>query len=383
MYKSTIILSLLVAGMLAASCGNNEVKSTAESNNADTGTTAAIKVADWGEVDGKKIQLFSLANKNGAEVKITNYGGIVTSWVTPDRNGARSNVVVGFDSLSGYLEKPSYFGAIVGRYGNRIGKGSFRLNDTTYKLATNNGANHLHGGLKGFDKVVWDASPSTDGTPAVTLSYLSPDGEEGYPGNLRTTVKYTLTGDDELLIEYNAETDKATPVNLTNHSYFNLTGDAGQNILDHTLWIDADRYTPVDAGLIPTGQLATVKGTPFDFTQPVKIGERIGQVRGGYDHNYVLNTGGGELKRVAYVSDSVSGRRLEVFTTEPGMQFYSGNFLNGSITNRDGKAIGQHHAFCLETQHFPDSPNKPDFPTTILQPGEKYRTVTKYKVSLE
>ncbi|MBB1284310.1 galactose mutarotase [Flavisolibacter sp. BT320] len=373
--------TLFFGSLLFSSCGNSGVKSTT-TDSSDKSSSTAVTTQNWGETDGKAVQLFTLTNKNGEEVKITNYGGIVTSWITRDKAGARSNVVIGFDSLEGYLRKPPYFGAIIGRYGNRIGKATFRLNDTTYKLAANNGANSLHGGEKGFDKVVWTATPSGDGSPSLTLTYLSPDGEEGFPGNLKTTVRYTLTDENELKIEYNAETDKATPVNLTNHSYFNLTGDASKSILDHTLWIDAEQYTPVDAGLIPTGKIVTVKGTPFDFTTPTKIGQRIANVAGGYDHNFVLNKKAGEEKLVAWLQDSLSGRKLEVFTTEPGLQFYSGNFLDGSLQNRDGKKIAQHNALCLETQHFPDSPNQPSFPSTILQPGEKYQTITRYKVSV-
>jgi aldose 1-epimerase len=373
--------TLVFGSLLFSSCGNSGVKSTT-ADSSDVSSSTAVTTQNWGETDGKAVQLFTLTNKNGEEVKITNYGGIVTSWITRDKAGARSNIVIGFDSLEGYLRKPPYFGAIIGRYGNRIGKATFRLNDTTYKLAANNGANSLHGGEKGFDKVVWTATPSRDGSPSLTLTYLSPDGEEGFPGNLKTTVTYTLTDENELKIEYNAETDKATPVNLTNHSYFNLTGDASKSILDHTLWVDANQYTPVDAGLIPTGKIATVKGTPFDFTTPTKIGQRIANVPGGYDHNFVLNKKAGEEKLVAWLQDSLSGRKLEVFTTEPGLQFYSGNFLDGSLQNRDGNKIAQHNALCLETQHFPDSPNQPSFPSTILQPGEKYQTVTRYKVSV-
>lgn len=355
---------------------------SAESTDSTGATSAAVRAASWGEVDGKKVQIFTLANKNGAEVKITNYGGTVTSWIVPDKTGGKSNIVLGFDSLSGYLAHPPYFGATIGRYGNRIADARFTLDGKTYQLAANNGRNTLHGGNKGFDKVVWDAVPATDGTPSLTLSYRSKDGEEGYPGNLNATVKFTLSDEGELQIEYNAKTDKATPVNLTNHSYFNLSGDADKSILQHTLWVDAGRYTPVDTTLIPTGELKSVTGTPFDFTTPHTIGERIAQVPGGYDHNFVLNKKGSDLQRVAWLQDSGTGRKLEVFTTEPGLQFYSGNFLDGSLKNRDGKAIEQHNALCLETQHFPDSPNQPSFPTTILKPGEKYHTITKYKVSL-
>jgi aldose 1-epimerase len=357
-------------------CNNHENK------NEKMSTVKAITRADWGEADGKKVYLFTLTNKNGTEIKITNYGGVVTSWKTADKNGKRSNIVLGFDDLKGYLAPPPYFGAIIGRYGNRIANGKFKLDGKEYVLATNNGKNHLHGGNKGFDKVVWDVAPVEDSTSSLTLNYVSKDGEEGYPGNLKVSVKYTLTGTDELLIEYNAETDKATPVNLTNHSYFNLTGDVGTTILNHTLMIDADKYTPVDTTLIPTGELKDVTGTPFDFRKPKLIGAQIDSVPGGYDHNFVLNRKGDDLERVAILSDSTSGRQLEVFTTEPGLQFYSGNFLDGTLQTSDGKPIQKHTGLCLETQHFPDSPNEPSFPSTILEPGKKYHTVTKYAVSL-
>ncbi len=352
--------------------------------NHETNTSANkfVTRADWGETDGKKVYLYTLTNGKGVEVKITNYGGTVTSWMTPDKQGNKSNIVIGFDSLCGYLAKPPYFGATIGRYGNRIGNASFKIDTTTYVLNANDGKNHLHGGPKGFDKVVWDSSPADSGS-ALTLTYLSKDGEEGYPGNLQVTVKFTLTDDNELLIEYDATTDKPTPVNLTNHSYFNLTGDVVNTILSHRLQVNADRYTPVDKTLIPTGELKPVTGTPFDFLQPHAIGERIAAVDGGYDHNFILNRKGSELELVATLADSISGRSLEVYTTEPGLQFYSGNFLNGTIKNRDGKAIQQHAALCLETQHFPDSPNKPAFPSTLLKPGEKYHTATKYKVNVE
>ncbi len=342
-----------------------------------------ITKEDWGEADGRKVYLYTLTNKNDVTVKISNYGGTVTSWVAPDRNGVKSGIVLGFDSLSGYLAKPPYSGATIGRYGNRIGKGTFKIEGVTYTLAKNNGENHLHGGNKGFDKVLWDATPAAGSSASLTLNYLSKDGEEGYPGNLKVTIVYTLTDDNELVIDYSAETDKATPVNLTNHSYFNLSGDASKSILDHELQVHADKYTPVDAGLIPTGELKDVKGTPFDFSQPHKIGERIAAVKGGYDHNYVLIRKGNDMEMVAVLSDSISGRKVEVFTTEPGLQFYSGNFLNGTFKTSDGKAIQKYAALCLETQHFPDSPNNPDFPTTLLKPGEKYHSITKYKLSLK
>lgn len=384
--KKTVgtISVLLCAAMLTASCGNNEGTNTATTTDTmQNNTKAGVTQADWGEADGKKVMLYTLTNARGVQVKITNYGGTITSWVTPDKSGALSSIVLGFDKLQGYLDKPPYFGALVGRYGNRIANATFTLNGTAYKLAANNGKNALHGGNKGFDKVVWTATPATDGTPALTLNYLSKDGEEGYPGNLNVTVKYTLSDDNELGIEYTAQTDKATPVNLTNHSYFNLTGDVSNTILEHSLMIDADRYTPVDTTLIPTGKLQPVAGTPFDFRQPHKIGERINNVPGGYDHNFVLNDTGTSLKRIVTLSDSSSGRRMEVYTTEPGVQFYTGNFLDGSIKTSDGKPINKHAALCLETQHFPDSPNQPQFPTTILQPGATYHSVTKYKVSVD
>jgi aldose 1-epimerase len=315
-------------------------------------------------------------------VKISTYGGIVTSWESADKNDKRSSIVLGFDSLAGYLEKHPYFGALIGRYCNRISKASFKIDTSVYTLAANNGANHLHGGNKGFDKVIWDAAIENDSIPSLKLSYVSRDGEEGYPGNLQVEVQYTLTDEGELKIEYQATTDKATVVNLTNHSYFNLTGDVTNTILDHELELDADNYTPVDSTLIPTGIIATIKGGPFDFTKATKIGLRIDSVKGGYDHNYVFNKKDNVLVKVATVTEATSGRKLEVFTMEPGIQFYTGNFLDGSIKTSDGKAINQHTAFCLETQHFPDSPNQPTFPSTLLLPGQKYHTVTVYKLSI-
>jgi len=373
----TLSMSVLIgSGLLATSCNNPS------ENKEATTVKAGITKADWGETDSSKVYLYTLTNAKGTEVKITNYGGIVTSFVTADKAGNKSSIVIGFDSLSGYLAKPPYFGALIGRYGNRIGDAKFTLDGKEYKLAANNGKNALHGGLKGFDKVVWNATTVSDTIPSLTLTYLSKDGEEGYPGNLKVIVQYTLTEDNELKIEYNATTDKATPVNLTNHSYFNLTGDVNNTILNHSLMIDADNYTPVDTSLIPTGEIKPVKGTPFDFTTAKPIGRDIDSVPGGYDHNWVLNSKDGSLQKVAVLSDSVSGRSLEVYTTEPGLQFYTGNFLDGKFINRDGKAINLHTALCMETQHFPDSPNKPNFPSTILQPGQQYHTETIYKVVL-
>ena len=368
----------LITGI--ASCGGENKQPSPE--NSATIMKPGVTTKDWGETDGKKVQLFTLTNKSGVTISITNYGGIVTSWVTPDKSGNKSSVVVGMDSLQEYLKKPPYFGALIGRYGNRIGDAKFKLDGKTYTLAANNGKNNLHGGNKGFDKVVWDATPAADSTPALTLTYLSKDGEEGFPGNLKVTVVYTLTDDDALNIEYKAETDKATPVNLTNHSYFNLTGSTENTILNHSLQITADHYTPVDTTLIPTGEIKAVKGTPFDFTKAETIGSRIDAVQGGYDHNFVLNRKDSSIQLVAVLTDSVSGRKLEVFTTEPGIQFYSGNFLDGTFVS-GGKPVKFRTALCLETQHYPDSPNKPNFPTTILQPGQQYHTVTRYKISLQ
>jgi aldose 1-epimerase len=370
----------LVAGILSfvvASCNNS-----GSDKNSDI--KAGVTQTSWGEFEGKKVTLFTLVNHDGDSVTITNYGGTVTSFVVPDKNGNRSSVIIGFDSLAPYLQKPPYFGALVGRYANRIGGAQFTLNHNEYKLNPNDGKNTLHGGLKGFDKVVWDATVPSDSVPSIELNYTSKDGEEGFPGNLKVMVKYTLTDDAGLKIEYNAETDKPTPINLTNHSYFNLSGSVKNSILDETLWIDADKYTPVDSTLIPTGEIKSVKGTPFDFTSSKKMGRDIDSVKGGYDINYVLNrTDSTSLQKVAEVSDSISGRTMEVYTTQPGLQFYTGNFLDGKFTGRYGNPISLHSAFCLEAQHFPDSPNKPDFPNTILNPGQKYHQETVYKIKLK
>jgi len=368
-----LVIPFWVGLFFLVSCGNFSEQKQAQ-------VKPGITKVEWGQTDGKKVELFTLTNDKGTQVKISNYGGIVTSFIVPDKQGGKSSIVVGFDSLSGYLAKPPYFGALIGRYGNRIGDAKFTLDGKLYTLAANNGKNALHGGLKGFDKVVWDASIINDSLPSLKLDYLSKDGEDGYPGNLKVTVQYSLSNDDELKITYDAVTDKATPVNLTNHSYFNLTGDVDSSILGHSLMINADHYTPVDSTLIPTGEIRSVKGTPFDFTSPKQIGRDIDSVKGGYDHNWVLNRKDGSLQEVAVLSDSISGRSLEVYTTEPGLQFYTGNFLDGKLINHDGKPIKQHSALCLETQHFPDSPNKPGFPTTILKPGEKYHSETVYKL---
>jgi aldose 1-epimerase len=364
--------------LLAFHALNSEAQRSAKIK---TGKASIIK-EDWGEAGGKKVSLYTLTNNKGDEVKISNYGGTITSWVTMDKAGTKSNIVIGHDSLKSYLSGSSFFGSTVGRYANRIGNAQFTLDGITYKLTANNGKNQLHGGAKGFDKVVWDASAVVASVPSLTLNYFSKDGEEGFPGNCTVSVKFTLSDKNELQITYDAETDKPTHVNLTNHSYFNLTGDVNNTIRNNTLMIDAYTYTPVDNTLIPTGEIMPVKGTPLDFTTPRAVGERIDSLRGGYDHNFVLNKKGNSLQRAAVVYDSLSGRKMEVFTTEPGVQLYTANGFNGRLLNRDGKPLKKHAALCLETQHFPDTPNKPGFPSTILRPGKRYHSVTTYKVSL-
>ena len=336
--------------------------------------------------DGRTAWLYTLTNANGIVAKITNYGGIVTELWVPDRTGAMGDIVLGFDNLSDYVKNNPYFGCIVGRYGNRIAKGRFTLDGVTYTLATNNGENHLHGGIKGFDKVLWQAEPveAKDGV-GLRLRYTSKDMEEGYPGTLEATVAYMLTNANELRIDYTATADKPTVCNLTHHGYFNLAGQGTGDILGHILTLNADCYTPVDAGLIPTGQIAPVKGTPMDFTKPTAIGARINrefeQIRfgGGYDHNWVLNKKPDELTLAASVYEPTRGRVMEIWTTEPGVQFYAGNFLDGTLTGKGGKAYGRRCGFCLETQHYPDSPNQPNFPSTTLRPGQTYRTTTVHK----
>lgn len=331
--------------------------------------------------DGQQVFLCTLANSNGLRARIINYGAILVSMEVPDREGKLADITLGYDSLPQYIKRGAFFGATVGRYANRIGGAKFVLNGVEYKLAANNGPNHIHGGRKGFDKVVWRLEEvAAEGDKAyVRLSYRSYDGEEGYPGNLSCTVTYTLTNDDELKISYEATTDKATIVNLTNHSYWNLAGQGSADVLGHEIMINADRYTVVDNRLIPTGEIRGVKGTALDFTRPMTIGSRIGEVGTGYDHNYVLNHGGGSLGLCARVYEPTSGRVMEIYTTEPGVQFYTGNFLDGSIIGKAGKAYKKHYGFCLETQHFPDSPNKPNFPSVVLKPGEKYTSVTVHK----
>jgi aldose 1-epimerase len=341
----------------------------------------------WGRLpDGTAVTLYTLRSAHGLRADITNYGGIVTRLMVPDRRGTMADIVLGYDSLADYLKGSPYFGAIVGRYGNRIAKGTFTLDGVRYTLAVNNGPNALHGGLKGFDKVVWEAEPYADSSEAgLKLHYVSPDGEEGYPGRLDVWVTYALTNEDALRITYRVATDRPTVQNVTHHGYFNLAGHASGDILGQELMLDADRYTPVDSTLIPTGELRPVAGTPFDFRTPMAIGARIAaddeQLRfaGGYDHNFVLNGAAGTLRLVGTVRDPQSGRVMEISTTEPGMQFYSGNFLDGSNVGKGGARYEHRAGFCLETQHFPDSPNHPDFPSTVLRPGEEYRSTTVYR----
>ena len=343
--------------------------------------------ASFGMLPGKgAVEILTLRNDRGMAVSILTYGATVQSISVPDRNGVMDDVVLGFDSMPGYLGENPYFGSIIGRYGNRIANGSFTIDGETFTLARNNGPNHLHGGLVGFDKVIWDweAYTTDDDEAVVTLTYVSEDGEEGYPGTLSVTVTYTLTQGNELIVDYEAATTKATPVNLTQHSYFNLGGEGSGDVLDHVLSLNANRFTPVDSMLIPTGELRSVEGTPFDFKRrPAAIGSRIEQdneqlqIGGGYDHNFVLDGGRRPLALAARVYDPDSGRTLEVHTTEPGVQLYTGNFLDG-ITGKSGHVYGPRAGFCLETQHYPDSPNQPDFPSTILRPGEQYRSRTVF-----
>jgi aldose 1-epimerase len=347
-------------------------------------TKMSIQKESFGQTpDGEPVDLYTLTSVHGIKAKITNYGGIVVSLEVPDSNGKFADVILGYDKLGGYIKNNSpYFGAIIGRYANRIGKAKFTLNGVEYKLAANNGENHLHGGIKGFDKVVWDANEvKTKDEVGLKLTYMSKGGEEGYPGNLVCIVTYTLTKNDELKISYEAFTDKPTVVNLTNHAYWNLAGQGTSDILGHELMLNADKYTPVDKGLIPTGEIKNVKDSPMDFTKAMTIGSRIDKVEGGYDHNYVLKSGGGTLALCARVYEPKSGRVMEVYTTEPGIQLYTGNFLDGSIIGKAGKVYKKYYGFCLETQHFPDSPNKPKFPSVVLNAGDKYTTVTVYKFS--
>ena len=343
--------------------------------------------------DGKQVDLYTLTNAHGMKAKIITYGGIITELDAPDREGKMGDVVLGFDNLPSYLAGSPYFGALIGRVANRVAKGRFTLDGKEYKLFVNNGPNALHGGEKGFDKVIWRPEPIENvfdkDSVSLKLTYLSPSGEEGYPGNLTVHVTYTLTNENALRIDYTATTDKATPLNLTNHSYFNLGGPGSGDILGHEVMIAADKYTPVDGTMIPTGEIKAVKGTPLDFTKPTTIGARIDELKaddatanpGGYDHNYVLRGDNKERALVASVHEPKSGRTMEVYTTEPGLQFYTGNFLDGKLKGKNGVVYKKHQAFCMEADHFPDSVNHPDFPSTILEPGRTYTQTTVYKFS--
>ena len=369
-----ILFKLLLLSMFLYSCqGPNPDQTNAEAK-------PSIRFMPYGWQDGKKIMQCILTNSSGMEVHILNYGGTVTAIRVPDKEGVMGNVVLGFDSLAGYVQKGNpYMGCLVGRYANRIANARFTLDGTEYALAVNNGPNSLHGGIKGFDKKVWNIK-LLPGDSSLQLSCESPDGEEGYPGMMQVTVVYTLTSDNALRIDYAATTDKATPVNLTNHCYFNLSAGADSTILGHSIQLDADKYTEVNDQLIPTGVLPAVKGTPMDFTTAKPIGQDIDKVKGGYDHNWVLSEKQEGLRRAAVLTHPSSGRKMEVYTTQPGIQFYTGNFLDGSLAHtQGGKRYMKHAGLCLETQHFPDSPNQPSFPNTILKPGETFREVTEYR----
>ncbi len=349
----------------------------------------SITKQDYGTTaDGQKVEQYTLKNSSGLQVDIITYGGRITSLKTPDKNGAFENVVLGFDNLAHYEKDNPFFGALIGRYGNRIGGAKFSLDNTTYQLAKNDGDNNLHGGVKGFDKKVWEAKTKESTTSvSLLLTYVSPHGEEGFPGTLTTNVTYTLNNDDSLEVLYEATTDKRTVVNLTQHAYFNLSGDFSNTILDHELEIRADHYVPVDGGLIPTGVLESVEGTPFDFREAKVIGQDITkentqlQLGGGFDHCWVLNDQQAGFRRVAAAYHPGSGRYLEVFTDEPGIQFYSGNFLDGTLPAPNGGTYAKRSGLCLETQHYPDSPNQSQFPSVTLEPGEKYSTKTTFKLS--
>jgi len=365
-------------------CGNPSMNKKSPAN------TLVIQSEVIGQFENQDVKMYTMSNSSGMEIQLMNYGGIISSIKVPDRSGNIDDVALGFNTFPEYLEEHPYFGALIGRYGNRIAKGAFSIDGQDYSLATNNGENSLHGGIKGFDKKIWkDEMIQTDDAVGVKLIGRSPHMEEGYPGNLDIEVKYLLNDQNEIVIDYKAVTDKSTIVNLTNHSYFNLKGEGQGDITDHELIIKADRFTPVDETLIPTGEMKEVNGTAFDFRTIQKIGNRIDQegsqqitFGGGYDHNYVLNSQTGKLTMAAKVVEKSTGRVMEVLTTEPGMQFYTGNFLDGTIIGKSGKAYGKRAAFCLETQHHPDSPNQESFPSTRLDPGETYSSQTVYRFSV-
>ena len=382
-----VFLSLFFIFLLSCQSGPGEANKQKEAINSGL----SIEKESFGQTDEGEAFLFTIQNKNGIKIKVTNYGGIVTHLYAPDRNGKTADITLGFDSLPSYLAGNPYFGAIIGRYGNRIAGGKFTLDGNEYTLAQNNGPNSLHGGNNGFDKKLWHTKPiETREQVGLEFYRLSPDMEEGYPGNLEVTVRYLLNNDNEWIIEYEASTDKKTVVNLTQHTYFNLNGAGKGDILDHELMIKADHFTPVNETLIPTGEIEVVKGSPFDFTRPTPIGKRINENHpqlkrgGGYDHNFVLNRQAeNDLEMAASLYEPLSGRFLEVLTTEPGIQFYSGNFLDGSLVGKAGKPYEFRSGLCLETQHFPNAPNQKGFPSTVLEPGQTYRSKTVYRFSVK
>lgn len=385
-----LICFVFLLTLLNLGCKENkkENQSSMETTDAQQGKEYFEKTSFGKMPDGQTVEKYTLRNASGMEIDVITYGGIITRWTAPNKNGSYEDIVLGFDDLQQYLNGNPYFGALIGRYGNRIAKGKFSLDGETYTLATNDGENHLHGGEKGFDKVVWQAkAESTAEGASLELTYNSADGEEGYPGKLDVKVTYTLTGNNELDVRYEATTDKPTIVNLTQHSYFNLSGDFTQSILDHELFLDADAYLPVDAGLIPTGELRKVAGTPFDFKQPKVIGKEINaeneqlKLGKGYDHCWVLNQEAGNYGLAASAYHPGTGRFLEVYTDEPGIQFYSGNFLDGTLPAQKGGTYGLRSGFCLETQHYPDTPNQEGFPSVRLNPGETYSSRTTFKLS--
>ena len=385
-----LIAFLPALALAAVACGQHGAPAPAK-DSVTMPQTSFSRAPFGSSPDGKTVEVFTLVNGLGMEVRAMSYGAIILSLKVPDRRGAMGDVVLGYDSLSGYVKSSPYFGAVVGRYGNRIAKGRFALDGTTYSLAINNGPNALHGGLKGFDKKVWSADVvRSDSGVGVAFTVVSPDGDEGYPGTITARVTYTLMrARNELVVDYEGATDKATPINLTNHSYFNLAGAGTGDVLGHQLSLAADSMTPVDGTLIPTGQILSVSGTPFDFRAATAIGDRISandqQIRygGGYDHNFVVRRAAPGLVHVAHVAEPTTGRTLDVSSTEPGVQFYTGNFLDGTITGKGGHVYQRRSGFCLETQHFPDSPNHPNFPSTILRPGAVYasRTVFAFGVT--
>ena len=379
MTSRLVILSIVV---LTLAAGGQLFAQAASSTSAH-----GVQQQPFGTRDGRPVNLYTLTNSHGIEIRVMNYGGIILSIRVPDRKGQLADIVLGHETMEGYIPNPPYLGAIVGRYANRIANGSFTLDGKTYTLPKNDGPNTLHGGTtKTFDKVIWESQP-LKGKNAVSFTYLSADGEEGFPGNLKVTVTYTLTDSNELVIDYDATTDKATPINVSQHSYFNLKGEGIGDILDHEIMINADKFTPVDKNLIPAGELRPVKGTPLDFTTSTRVGARIDDsydqivLAHGYDHNWVINRKGDGLTLAARVYEPTTGRVLEVTTTQPGVQFYTGNFLDGTVTGKAGHVYKRRYGLCLETQHFPDSPNHPDFPSTILRPGEKFHQETVFKFS--